>query len=1170
MRASTTLHRPASLLFPTISIDSSQQWRIKARGHQAIPKHPSSLPTPLPPPPLSLPSSSSTSSSSSSLSSSSPTSPFRSSRPPPSISAYHSLSSTLPPFLIPSISSNQPRGSIRASNRSFSSSPCSSSSSSSFPTPLSSSPLSSRRASSQPSRFKTSLSHFFDPSSPSRPSRCDHLYRDDEEDQDVFSEPLAFQLGVKRFLGCIQEGRVKELRQVYPELVRTYEEYHQHLSSRFHRLDLPPPPRNSRHQLGFKKSDLLEAIKLTLMINRDKGRSSKPLTESGYRFIRTIFYDMERVFGFRHDSLDLHYLLWSRVSLDKREPSYYDPYLVLRHMREEFQWWKTASADWNLVISALIRQGNTTQAKRAYQAMAEQGVEPNKHLINTMISLHFSEGSHTEVKELGKELGGYQTFDIDTLSIFLEGFSKALTVSSLESERQSFRDEARRVATYLEEKLPGCQDQVAWNSFLRYSGIIAGPEAAMETARKALSKGFFRGNARTFNVLLLLHEKEMANLNHSDEAVELLQRLEAMDPSQTLKADKFSYTILINALLGFKTSGGGKTSSTLLVISEKSKAKDVSASASDPTEEMEGSKSCAKSSMSESPNFSNPQPPPSSKESPPPLPSLYQIREAQNLYDHVRRIGMDPDAAMVYPLILAYADSFLPDVKACLRLVEDLMEARGKGDLTSDKESSGPSSLDLPICNAILRGCCKSRDLDSARSMLRLMKANGLKISSSSKVGIATSLIKASNGWKESFEMYRMVGSLKRGNSESNVGYDAHGYRTLLDTFMKLAFKGGEDLEDLEWIGLDNHEGRSRWSLGSRRSRTRNVSGFPSSCRPSSSAALTYYEDDFDSHLDGVAPPDLLMALLRDMLESGHRPTAVTYTSLLDYYGKSGKASFRGVFATHELLKLDEELEPDLALINALMNAYNRAGAPGPVLSIWQSLVTSRVPPDSATLSILLDTCGRSGMLSFARKAIASVRRLEGEMERTRRRTRRSGSSCGDRDKTIDGDSEEGMGEGVKSTAMNKRAWDAWIECLARCGRLEEAIEAVFGSMRSEILKQHGHPPPTSPSPQGTETVENSSTPSNWIQTIRPILDDRGDIVGPDKKTLQTLLKFAAHERDGGTSRPNDEGTSSSTRDRSLASSCWHEIRRRVREEMPWLWKDVKDVGLKRGGWDDG
>ncbi|WFD21722.1 hypothetical protein MEQU1_000377 [Malassezia equina] len=87
-----------------------------------------------------------------------------------------------------------------------------------------------------------------------------------------------------------------------------------------------------------------------------------------------------------------------------------------------------------------------------------------------------------------------------------------------------------------------------------------------------------------------------------------------------------------------------------------------------------------------------------------------------------------------------------------------------------------------------------------------------------------------------------------------------------------------------------------------------------------------------------AAPPALPLQVLADMREAGIHPRPATYTVLLDFCAK-GHAHLASIQAVHAVIQRDGQLEPDLVLIHALMNAYNYAGAPAQVLGIFDSLL---------------------------------------------------------------------------------------------------------------------------------------------------------------------------------------------------------------------------------------
>ncbi|SHO76126.1 Hypothetical protein MSYG_0461 [Malassezia sympodialis ATCC 42132] len=187
---------------------------------------------------------------------------------------------------------------------------------------------------------------------------------------------------------------------------------------------------------------------------------------------------------------------------------------------------------------------------------------------------------------------------------------------------------------------------------------------------------------------------------------------------------------------------------------------------------------------------------------------------------------------------------------------------------------------------------------------------------------------------------------------------------------------------------------------------------------------------------DGApAPPALPLQVLADMREAGVHPRPATYTVLLDFCAKT-HAHLASIQAVHAVIQRDVQLEPDLVLVHALMNAYNYAGAPAQVLGIFDALLVLCQNAhhtrflDDVTLTIVCDTCGRAGLLDAMREAVAAARALDARL-------------------------------------ITKNVWDAWVEGLARCGRLDEAVAAALDEM------------PRTPA------------------------------TSPDAKTLQTLLKFA-------------------------------------------------------------
>jgi pentatricopeptide repeat protein len=192
------------------------------------------------------------------------------------------------------------------------------------------------------------------------------------------------------------------------------------------------------------------------------------------------------------------------------------------------------------------------------------------------------------------------------------------------------------------------------------------------------------------------------------------------------------------------------------------------------------------------------------------------------------------------------------------------------------------------------------------------------------------------------------------------------------------------------------------------------------------------------------APPKLYLEIVQDMRRSGFRPDSQVLASLLRSYGaratgvlrSSNDPAFRASHLSwihkaikdlHIFLRLDELVEVDVPLLNALMDAYSRVGAYTSAFEVWGELVERRAREDPArvkdlygpSISIALDTCGRSDQLGRARRIWAWAR-------------------------------HHGLD--------NPHTWDTWVECLCRLGKLDEAVDVVCNEMKEQ---QAGAPRPT-------------------------------------------------------------------------------------------------------------
>ncbi|KAF7729008.1 hypothetical protein EC973_005039 [Apophysomyces ossiformis] len=130
---------------------------------------------------------------------------------------------------------------------------------------------------------------------------------------------------------------------------------------------------------------------------------------------------------------------------------------------------------------------------------------------------------------------------------------------------------------------------------------------------------------------------------------------------------------------------------------------------------------------------------------------------------------------------------------------------------------------------------------------------------------------------------------------------------------------------------------------------------------------------------DNTSSPMLAaLALFNDMRQLHILPNAHTYTTILNACGKH-KDSYV-LEQIHNHIKMDIYFDPDIAVYNALMDAYNRVGDGDTVLRIWDTLLLNPSPEtaiDSATISIVLDSCGFNGFHYRARMIWKMLKQME-------------------------------------------------------------------------------------------------------------------------------------------------------------------------------------------------
>lgn len=472
-------------------------------------------------------------------------------------------------------------------------------------------------------------------------------------------------------------------------------------------------------------------------------------------------------------------------------------------------------------------------------------------------------------------------------------------------------------ADELQKRLASSHDAIAWHTILLYEGHVNGPDAALARAEAALTRLAFLPDSYTVSTLFQCYDP--THLTTCDEALSVLQRIHA---TVGVQPTAHALSMAIHAVLGHghHHSLGSVTS--------------------DPQ----------------------------------------QVSEASALYKEARSLwSMEPDPALLQPLIEAHCAAFVPALdQACLLLQEYLSEdtdswmSTSRTSLLARFRPRKPRQrqVDLGLFYPLIIACARLQDVTRALDVLDQLAQRRVRVPPHATITMTKRLLSACSTYDDAWLVYHRAHALG--------GWTHDTYARLVAFLCRLVLDGES------------------------------------------------------------APPELPLQVLADMRGAGFHPSPSTYTILLDFYAKT-HATLAGVRATHELIQRDMHLEPDLVLIHALMNAYNYAGAPAQVLGIWDSLMVlchnAGAPRflDDVTVTIVCDTCGRAGLLGVMREILATVRRQYAHL-------------------------------------MTKTVYDAWTECLARCGHLTEAVDVVVQDMCA-------HTP-----------------------------------IYPDKKTVQTLLKFARND----------------------------------------------------------
>ncbi|KAL6714707.1 hypothetical protein ACLMJK_008132 [Lecanora helva] len=94
---------------------------------------------------------------------------------------------------------------------------------------------------------------------------------------------------------------------------------------------------------------------------------------------------------------------------------------------------------------------------------------------------------------------------------------------------------------------------------------------------------------------------------------------------------------------------------------------------------------------------------------------------------------------------------------------------------------------------------------------------------------------------------------------------------------------------------------------------------------------------------------------MRQQQDKSLRPTVSTYAQCLSGLGQA--SDLPSLEIVHNMIKLDNQIEPDTQLYNALMLGYSGCGEGERALGFWQDIMHSREGPSYASIQIALRSC---------------------------------------------------------------------------------------------------------------------------------------------------------------------------------------------------------------------
>ncbi|UZJ53346.1 hypothetical protein CBS101457_002666 [Exobasidium rhododendri] len=804
---------------------------------------------------------------------------------------------------------------------------------------------------------------------------------------------------VQRFRLAIEGRNVNALHAAYANLREEFQRSRQSSHTESHT--------QAQELSSLTEGDIRGAMKLALgrpmrygplSKRADKGRdeskrqSQDHATVRDGQLVQQMFVDMKALFGFSISSAACGMSLQS-LAVQRAKPSAIFHYYL--QLKSRFDSYSESIKDLNIAMGECSKINDVDTARTVWNYIVENEVVVDGTCRDLIVSILLKDGDVdmalgiafddkvTEV-EVREQLALKIKFDLAWL---LEGLCRA-------GEGLNVITELVASSLYKRLSAPGSLAILSeWHAYLIYVGFTSGGRAARKVVEDAILASRVKPDQKTFSIVLLCHAKQLQDISDSGTEDDVKDLFKLVEDSIGITPDKHAFSIGINALLGKPPSllyqRGPRSDrspqkryqsaikslpphlqSTLRVHPGEKRAAErvniLSAIGSEHVGKAKTDETSVGDAMIQVPQY-----------------TPGQIHEATSLYDSYRSLGMLPDNAMVHALLNAHANAYLPSVQSLERFYRDL-----RASLQPQQGSRQKGTISREVYDVLLYAFAKVRNLPKANRIFQDMIKDGVSLSQSNQSNLAIMMIQASESHEAAFKVYTQLRDSVQLSSSNVLKAEEDGDRS---------YQRAAPFDRMGWLRIID----------------------------------SFSKLEFDEKKT-LPPAAFILEMVNDFKQSGNQVEAILYTTLLRYYGRRAlkfedRNSFRSsIIEIHSFLQNQENLEPDLILVTALMDAYNRVDLPLQALEVWNRLVIQHTHVDSACIAVLLDTCGRSGKLQEARRAWEWVRKRQGKVQRLQ---------------------------------CNKGVWDAYVECLSRCGRLEEAIDVTFGEMTSELSERNDRTP---------------------------------------------------------------------------------------------------------------